>query len=110
MSVYSQSRGIRSSKSRIQVVILIAVISLLGLFLYIQRDDTPIRNEIIDQNTIPSKRNPITDSYKPEENHAPVPPPSDASSSSSSANSNNCAYKVTDRLLLSQISTRHVIF
>lgn len=97
-------RGSRGSKTRIQIVILISIISLLGLFLYIQRHDTPVgEQQIIDQNTIPLKRKFITEAFDKVEEGVGGPSnslPSSGSSSSSSSESDphNCAYKHCSKL------------
>ena len=80
------------------MIILITVISLLGLFLYIQRHDTQSDERIIDQNTIPVRQRVITESHakvgEPFEHAKPLPDGS-ASSSASDSDPHNCAYKVS---------------
>ena len=91
-------RASRSSKARVQVVIVFAVITLLGLLMYVQRHETPIERRVIDQNTIPLKRKAVTEAFvkeeeplvQPEESPQSLP----SSSSTSESDPHNCAYKV----------------
>ncbi len=73
-------RSSRSAKYRIQLTIIIVVVSLFVLFLYTQREEDNVDEEDIEKHTFsPKKRVPVE--YTPINETVPL-------------ESTNCAYKV----------------
>lgn len=83
-------RSTRNGRYRVQIIILIAIISLFVISQYVQRKSN-VENHVenIEENHIPVKKIVLTEDISPSKNASSL-----SSSSSSSSDSTNCAYKV----------------